>query len=74
MYMKPGIYRHYKGQEYRVIAIPKHSETLEDFVLYEALYENPESQLWIRPVKECSESVEIAGQSMSRFEYVRDDE
>lgn len=48
---KPGIYQHYKGKKYRVIGVAKHSETLEDMAVYEALYENELSKLWIRPLK-----------------------
>lgn len=49
--IKKGKYQHYKGGLYRVIDVVKHSETLEDLVLYETLYENPRSKLWVRPLK-----------------------
>ena len=51
MEIKPGaIYQHYKGGKYRMIGVAKHSETLEEFVIYEALYDNPVSKLWARPI------------------------
>jgi hypothetical protein len=62
-----AIYKHYKGGRYKIIGIAKHSETLEEFVVYEALYDNPESKLWIRPVEEFFESVMIDGKSVERF-------
>ena len=68
--VRSGKYRHYKGKEYRVIGLAKHSETLEELVIYEALYDNPESKLWIRPKKMFLEEVEVNGQKMPRFEYL----
>ena len=69
----PGIYVHAKsGKEYRVIGIAKHSETLEDFVVYEALYENDLSKLWVRPLSMFTEEVEIRGTKSPRFIFVRE--
>lgn len=51
------LYRHYKNKFYRFIDIAKHSETLEDVVIYEALYKNSEGQLWVRPKKMFFENV-----------------
>ena len=68
--IKLGRYRHYKGNEYRVIAVVKHSETLEELVLYEALYDNPESKLWARSKAKFLETVEVNGRRIPRFEYV----
>ena len=69
--MKLGTYEHYKtGKKYRVIGVAKHSETLEDLVVYEALYENELSKLWVRPKKMFEEEVEINGQKMPRFKYI----
>ena len=68
--IKPGRYRHYKGNEYRVIAVVKHSETLEELVLYEALYDNPESKLWARPLTMFVETIEIDRKKIPRFEYL----
>lgn len=69
MKVKPGVYRHYKGKKYRVIGVAKHSETLEDLVVYEALYENEMSKLWIRPASMFLDEVEKDGKKMKRFEY-----
>lgn len=68
--VKPGKYRHFKGMLYNVIGIAKHSETLEELVVYEALYDNPRSKLWVRPLKMFTETVERDGKVMPRFEYV----
>ena len=69
--MKLGKYQHSKtGNYYRVIGIAKHSETLEELVLYETLYENPTSKLWVRPVKMFLEKVEINGKKVPRFKFV----
>lgn len=57
--MKKGRYQHFKGGLYRVIDVVKHSETLEDLVLYEALYDNSRSKLWVRPVKMFIEKVKL---------------
>ena len=70
--MKLGRYRHYKGNEYNVIAVAKHSETLEDYVVYEALYENKVSKIWIRPLKMFTEKIEKDGKMIDRFEYIGD--
>ena len=71
--MKLGKYRHFKGNEYMVLAVAKHSETLEDFVVYEALYENKVSKIWVRPSKMFTEKVEKDGQMVDRFEYIGDE-
>ena len=69
--MKLGKYQHSKtGNYYKVIAIAKHSETLEDLVVYEALYDNPESKVWVRPLKMFTEKVEINGKKVPRFKFV----
>lgn len=65
-----GIYKHYKGNKYHVIGIAKHSETLEELVVYEALYDNPTSKLWVRPKKMFLGEVEIDGEKKSRFQLV----
>ena len=67
----PGaIYQHYKGKHYRVIGIGKHSETLDDVVLYEALYDNPLGRLWCRPAAMWSESVKVEGDLAPRFKFL----
>jgi len=68
--MKLGIYRHYKGKNYKVIGLCHHSETLEEMVLYEALYENDIGQLWVRPKKMFEEKVDFQGKTVDRFEYI----
>jgi hypothetical protein len=63
---KPGRYRHYKGNEYRVIGLARHSETLEPVVVYEALY--GERGTWVRPAAMFVETVEVDGERVPRFE------
>lgn len=70
--LKLGKYRHYKGKEYRVIGVAKHSETQEDLVIYEALYDNEVSKLWVRPLNMFLEYIEIDGKQIPRFEYIGD--
>lgn len=65
-----GTYRRYKNNLYKVIGMAKHSETLEDLVVYEALYDNELSKLWIRPRDMFLGEVEIAGRKVPRFELV----
>ena len=65
-----GKYRHFKGNEYEVIAIAKNSETLEDTVVYCALY--GEGDLWVRPLSMWTETVERDGKRFVRFEYIGD--
>jgi cyclomaltodextrinase / maltogenic alpha-amylase / neopullulanase len=66
--IKLGKYKHYKGQEYEVIGVAKHSETLEYMVVYRALY--GENQIWVRPLKMFIEEVEVDGKKAPRFEYL----
>ena len=69
--MKLGRYQHAKtGNYYRVIGVAKHSETLGEFVVYESLYENTTSKLWVRPLKMFIEKVEINGKKVPRFKFV----
>ena len=63
-----GRYRHYKGKEYEVIGVARHSETLEELVVYRALY--GDKGLWVRPRAMFVERVEIEGKLVARFEYV----
>lgn len=60
------VYRHYKGKEYLVLHIAKHSETLEDMVVYQALY--GEKRIWVRPIRMFLEKVEVEGKIVNRFE------
>ncbi|CAM2773674.1 TPA: DUF1653 domain-containing protein [Legionella pneumophila] len=65
-FIKKGIYRHYKGNLYEVIDIARHSESLEDMVVYRALY--GDFKLWVRPLKMFLENIEINGEIQKRFE------
>ena len=66
-----GIYKHYKtGNLYKVIGVGKHSETFEDLVFYEALYDNPESKLWARPLKMFNEEVDTQEGKKPRFTFI----
>lgn len=67
--MKTGLYKHYKGAEYQVYALVKHSETEEELVLYKALY--GDFGLWVRPRSMFQESVTVQGVSMPRFEFIK---
>jgi hypothetical protein len=68
--LKLGIYQHYKGKKYKVHGVVKHSETLEDLVLYETLYENPLGKMWVRPKGMFLESVIIEGKEIPRFKFL----
>ena len=70
MEIKLGKYRHFKGNEYDVIAIAKHSETLEELVVYRALY--GAGEVWVRPAKMWNERVERNGQTVQRFTYIEE--
>lgn len=70
--IKLGKYQHYKGNFYRVLGVAKHSETLEEMVVYECLYDNPQSKLWVRPLKMFLESVIVDGTKISRFTYIKE--
>jgi len=66
--IKIGRYRHFKGNEYRVLYVAKHSETLEKVVVYQALYED--MGIWVRPASMWNEIIERDGLSFRRFEYI----
>lgn len=65
MSLTAGIYRHYKGQRYRVLGTARHSETMEEVVVYQALY--GEYGLWVRPAVMFCETVELDGEPIPRF-------
>lgn len=69
---REGRYRHYKGQEYRVIGCARHTETKEELVVYRALY--GEELLWARPKQMFLESVNFDGRDVPRFQYLGPDE
>ncbi len=66
--IKPGKYRHFKGGEYEVIGIAKNSETLEETVVYRALY--GDGELWVRPAAMWNETVERDGKVFKRFTFI----
>lgn len=66
--IKPGKYIHFKGKEYEVIGIAKHSETCEEMVVYKQLYENRE--MWVRPISMWEEEVNRDGYCGPRFRPV----
>ncbi len=68
--IKNGIYRHYKGKNYRVLDVVLHSETKQEMVLYECLYENAESSLWVRPLHMFLETITVEGATRPRFQYI----
>ena len=63
--IKPGRYRHFKGKEYEVLGVARHSETEEELVVYRALY--GDFSLWVRPVSMWNETVERDGKTFRRF-------
>ncbi len=68
----PGRYRHFKGNEYEVLAIARHSETEEPMVVYKALY--GDNSIWVRPVEMWVETVERNGRFVNRFEKIEHDQ
>ena len=68
--IKLGRYRHFKGKEYEVLFVAKHSETLEDMVVYRALY--GEGAVWVRPAAMFLETVCRDGKEFPRFTYIED--
>ncbi|MCB9814556.1 DUF1653 domain-containing protein [Candidatus Nomurabacteria bacterium] len=72
--LKLGKYKHYKGNFYEVIGCARHSETLEELVVYKALYISNDfgkDALWVRPKAMFMESIELKGVMVPRFEYIR---
>ena len=70
MKIQKGKYRHFKGKFYEVIGIARHSETEEELVVYIPLY--GEGGLWVRPLKNFLEEVELNGEKKPRFEYLEE--
>lgn len=66
--LQPGRYRHYKGNDYEVIGVARHSETEEPMVVYRTLYGNYD--LWVRPLSMFTETVEINGEVIPRFRFI----
>lgn len=70
--IESGIYRHYKGNEYRILGVGRHTETHEDLVVYEPIEKKDGSPvLWIRPYDMFIEMVEVGGEITPRFKKVR---
>lgn len=70
--IKEGIYKHYKGNNYQVIGTAHHSETLEELVVYKALYDHKEygkDSLWVRPAEMFGEKIEKNGVKQDRFAF-----
>lgn len=78
MYLKSGIYRHYKSKDklYKVIGVAKHTETMEDMVVYQALYDIPEfggeGVMFVRPLSMFLENVIVDGKETPRFTFIRE--
>lgn len=70
--VKLGVYRHFKGNEYEVLTVAKHSETLEPMVVYRALY--GDGGVWVRPLSMWNETVERDGVKQERFTYIGETE
>lgn len=66
--LEPGRYRHYKGNEYTVLGVARHSETEQRLVVYRQEYGPRE--LWVRPLSMFTESVEVGGRTVPRFERI----
>ncbi len=72
MALKPGKYKHYKGNLYQVLGIARHSETLEEHVVYKALYQSEGKNIWVRPLQMFTETIEINGQQIARFQFIEE--
>ncbi len=70
--LRPGKYQHYKGKMYEVIGVAHHSETMQELVIYKALYRTDfgDDSLWVRPKDMFVEQVVVEGQQQPRFRYV----
>ncbi len=72
-----GLYKHYKGNLYEVVGVATHSETLEELVVYYALYPiegRGDKSLWVRPYEMFTGTVAVDGKEVPRFEYIGDKE
>jgi len=65
--IKKGLYEHFKGGHYRVLGVAKHSETLEELVIYK--HEDTD-EFWVRPIEMFLEEIEVDGKKVSRFKYI----
>ncbi len=74
--LKLGKYEHFKGKQYEVVGLARHSETLEELVIYKALYKSEEfgdNALWARPLSMFIDNVEKDGKQVPRFRYMEID-
>ena len=69
--MKLGKYRHFKGNEYELLFVAKHSETLEEMAVYRALY--GEFGIWVRPLSMWNETIIHEGREVKRFTYIEEE-
>ena len=69
MQLQPGLYRHYKGPEYRVFGVARHSEEEQQVVVYQALY--GDYGLWVRPLEMFCSSIEVDGERVPRFALIQ---
>ena len=69
MPLQPGLYQHYKGPQYRVFSVARHSETEEDVVFYQVLY--GDYGFWVRPLSMFLETVTVDGEQVSRFALIQ---
>jgi hypothetical protein len=67
MSVELGLYKHYKGNLYEVIGLARHSESLEELVVYKATYQKEGENLWVRPKAMFMESLSIDGREVKRF-------
>lgn len=70
--IRPGRYRHFKGKEYEVLGVARHSETEEEMVVYRTLY--GDHSLWVRPASMWNELVMRDGKTQPRFTYIEEQE
>lgn len=66
--IKPGLYKHRNGNLYQVMGVARHSESLEELVVYQALYGS--YGIWVRPIKMFTELIEVEGKKQPRFEFL----
>ena len=68
-----GKYRHYKGKLYEAVGVGRHSETLEELIVYRALYDDPEfgkNAIWVRPKKMFFDNITVDGKEIARFTFI----
>ena len=70
MNLELGLYKHYKGNIYEVIGVARHSETLEELVVYKATYQPEGGNLWTRPIEMFTETIVVDGIKKKRFEKI----